>query len=266
MKFLLRPAILIFLIAGILAFFIINLTHFDAKIKNFVFGASSSTENKSWSLGGEVSDFFGAIFEKRDLKEENENLSQKNKELEGKIAALEGLKKDNETLRQALGINLEKDFVFSYGKIVGKDISRDSLLVDKGAENGISTGMPVVTSQKFLVGSIGRVYDNFSEIILITNKESSFDAKIPGKEIYGIIKGKGGFNVNFELIPRDSSVSKDDTVVSAALGRKFPQGIFVGQIKDVLSSDTAQFQTALIDVGFSIRQLDQVFIITNFGS
>ncbi|MDD2696791.1 MAG: rod shape-determining protein MreC [Candidatus Pacebacteria bacterium] len=256
--------IIVFLILLIGVFVVLNLSGFTKNIKNFFYSVSSPIQKTLWQAGKNTSDFFSGIIEIKTLKKELDSLYTKNQELLGEIVVLKELKKENETLKEALDIELQKDFQLKIAQLIGKDISQDSILLDKGQKDGILKGMPVVTSQKMLLGRIGEVYDNFSEVILISNKQSSFDAKISEKEIFGVVRGKGNQELYLDLIPKEKEVSKEDLVITAALGGIFPQGLLVGKIKDVRKTDIEPFQTAEIEPEFNLKNLDYLFIITDF--
>ncbi len=251
------------LILLIVFFIVLNLAGFIYEVKNFFYLISSPIQKTLWQTGDNISDFFEGISEIKILKKELETIYLKNQELLSQIVALKELKKENETLRNALNIGLEKDFQLKLSQVISKDISQDSILIDKGTKDGILKGFPVVTYQKTLLGRIGEVYENFSEVILISNKESSFDAEVQDREAEGLVKGKGNLELYLDFIPKDKEIFEGDFVVTTALGGIFPTGLLVGSIKEIKKSDIQPFQTAEIKPSFEIKELDKLFIITN---
>jgi len=256
--------IIILLILAVAIFVVLNLSGFSKDIKDFFYSVSAPSQKAFWRLGDNVSGFFSRMAKTESLEKELADLNLKNQELLSEVAVLQEFKKENEFLRKALDVGLEKEFQLELVQIISKDVSADSILINKGTGDGISEGFPVVTNQKLLLGRVGKVYRNFSEVILISNKKSSFDAEIREKEIYGIVKGKGSFELSFDLVPKDKEISNGDLIVTSALGGVFPQGFLVGKIKEVRKSDVEQFQTAVIDPGFDVGNLDYLFVITNF--
>jgi len=255
-----KNKVLIILIIIILIFL---LNFFQKEVKSFFYFISSPIQKTLWTAGDNISDFFGGIIESKKIKEENEELESRNQELLVEIASLRELKKENETLRGALNIGLNKDFKLAFTQIISKDISQDFILINKGSKDGLSKDLPVITSQKLLVGRINEVYDHFSKVILISNKEGSFDAKISGNEVYGVVKGKGDLRVVLELVPRESEIKEGDLVVTTSLGGIFPSGILVGQIKKIRKSDIEPFQDAEIGNSFNIKNSEGLFVILN---
>lgn len=246
----------------ILAIFILNI--FQKETRNFFYLISSPIQKILFNVGDRVADFFGAIIRIRSLKSETDELKLKNQELFAKIAALNELEKENKILREALGIELQKEFKLALVQVIGKDISQDFILIDKGSEDGVFENMPVITQQKVLVGKINEVYKNFSKVMLISNKKSSLDALVQKseKDIFGVVKGEGNFKILFDLVPREAEISQEDIVVTSAFGGIFPKGLLVGKVKEIKKSDVEPFQQAEIEPAFNIKTIYILFLIT----
>ncbi len=251
----------ILLFAVLAAVVIVGLTFFQNPVRYFFYLLSAPIQKTFWQAGDRVSDFFETISEIKNLKKENEEIKSKNQLLTAENASLVELKKENETLRAALNLGLEKDFKLTLVQVIGKDISQDSLIINKGSKHGLSEGLPVITEQKNLVGKISEVYENFSKVMLIFNKESSFDAKISDEEIYGVIKGKGNLKIFLDLVPQDKEIKQGDILVTSVLGGIFPKGLLVGEIREIKKSDLEPFQQAEISPLFDIKELKNLFVI-----
>lgn len=246
---------------------VLNLTNFSREVKSFFYLISSPIQRTLWKAGDKTSDFFEVISGIKNLKKESEELKLKIQELLAENVALKELKKENEILRGALEIGLEKEFKLALARVIGKDIPQDLILIDKGTEDGILKGFPVITEQKILVGKISEAYKNFSKVMLLSHKESSFDGKIPAESetpIYGVVKGKGSFKLYLDLVPRDKEIKEGDLLVTTALGGIFPEGILVGEIEEVKKLDIEPFQQAEIKPAFDIKEIEKVFVITDY--
>jgi len=244
--------------------FVLNLTALTKKVKNVFYFLSSPIQKTFWKIGDNVSDFFRIMTEMKNLKKENEELKLKIHELLAKNVQLKELKKENEVLKEALGIDLAKEFKLEMAQVVSKDISQDSILIDKGSNNGIKENMPVITAQKVLCGKINKVFERYSNVILVTNKKSSFNAKIQENNVNGVIKGKGAFKMSFELIPKEKEVFEGNIVITTQLGGIFPKDLLVGEITKVKKSDIEPFQQAEVKPFFNIKEIETLFIITDF--
>jgi len=257
-----KNKILIVIILVILL--IISLNFFQRGVKNFFYLISEPIQKWLWREGIRVSNFFEGILEIKNLKIENEQLKLKNQELLTENTELEELKKENEALREALNFGLEKEFELKICEIIGKEISQDSLFVNKGSRDGIEKDSPVITQQKTLVGKIEKVYENFSEIKLLTAKENSFSVKVFEKDIFGLARGKGNLKLILDLIPQEKEIVTGDKVFTSAEGGVFPKNLLVGEIIKVKKSDIEPFQEIEIEPAINIKDLESLFIITNF--
>jgi len=250
---------ILFFIFLILFLFFLNV--YQNPVKNFFYCVFSPLQKFFWEKGRKISYFFETAQEINNLKSENEELKLKNQSLLADNAMLKELKKENEFLKTALNLGLEKEFQLIFVKVIGKDISQDYLLINKGAKDGLAKNLPVINEQKNLVGIISEVYENFSRVMLISNKGISFDGKILEKEIYGLVKGKNKLEIFVDFLPRDKEVNPGDILVTSALGGIFPPGLLVGEVKEVKKSDLASFQQAEITPFFDIRKTDNLFVI-----
>ena len=208
-----------------------------------------------------MSNLFGAIGSARKLEKDNEDLNLRAQELLSENTFLKELKKENEILKGALGIGLEKEFQLVLASVLGKDISQDSIMIDKGKKDGLIPDLPVITGQKILIGKVSDIYDNFSRVMLISHKEISFDAKVSEKEVQGIIKGQGNSKILFDLVPQEKELKEGDLVITTALGGIFPERLLAGKVVKIRKSDVSPFQQAEIYPAFEIQNLEKIFII-----
>ena len=255
-----KNKILMMVVVVILLVFLLNVL--QKEVKSLFYSFSAPIQRVLWRAGESTSDFFQGIVRVKTLKQELDELKLENQELLGQIVDLKDLKEENKTLRQALDLELQKDFKLALGQIISKDISQDFILIDKGAKDGIAKGMSVITEQRVLMGRISEVYEDFSKVMLIFHKKNSFDVKV--NNISGIVKGQGSSNVLLDFVPREENLSQGDVVVTSALGGIFPKGLLVGRIKEIKKNDVDPFQQAEIEAFFDISQIGTVFIILEF--
>jgi len=247
----------------LIAFFVVlNLTAISKGIKNFFYLISSPIQKTLWRLGNNLSDFLEAISNINKLKKETEETRLQNQELLKELVTLKEIREENKILREALDLGLEKEFKLQIAQVISKDISEDSLIIDKGSKEGIEEGLPVISQQKVLWGRISEVYPNFSRVMLISNKESSFDAKIVNEEeIQGVVKGKGNLKIIFDLIPQEKEIEEGNLLITTSLGGIYPEGLLIGLVKTIKKSDIEPWQQAEIQPFFDLSEAEILFII-----
>lgn len=257
--------IIVFLIAF---FLIINLLDFSIAFRNFFYSVSAPVQRTFWGAGNNVSNFFEAIFRAQHLKKENEKLELKIEELSAEIAALKEIEKENKVLREALAIGLPEEFKIIFADISGKDIAQDSIVLNKGLKDGVLEGMTIITEQKTFIGRVSKVYDNFSRVMLVSNKNNIIPVDIQKQAEEGFVKavvaGVGNFQIKLNYIPIEAQIKDGDRVVTSALGGFLPSGILVGYVQNIERLGVELFQKAEVYLAIDLREIEHVFIITDF--
>lgn len=255
-----RKIISIFLI--ILFFFFLNFFAFSEKIKDIFYNFSKPIQKVFWQGGEKTASLFSIFFNYRKLKEERDICKLDYQKLLFDLAELQDLRKENISLRKALGLSLEKEFKLELVRPLS--FSQNTILVNKGKDAGLSENLPVITPGKVLLGKILKVYSKTAQVQLLFHPGSSFLAKILGKETSGLIKGNGSFTLSFENLPKEKEISKGDVVISSSLGGDLPDGLLVGEISEIQNLDAEPFQKAKVQSFFDFQKVDYFFVIKEF--
>jgi rod shape-determining protein MreC len=254
--------------AILISFFIIWLLilfyFLQVQLKNFAYFIFSPFQRAFLKIQKSVFSFFETISEIKNLKKENEVLKSEIKKLIVEKESLKKLEKENQALRKALSLGLEKDFKLEMARFLGKDVSGDIFLIDKGGEDGIEEGKVAILPEKVLVGKVMKVYPNFSKVKVFTFKDFSFDVEIGEKKITALAKGQGNFKAKIDFIPKEKEIFVGEKVFTSALGRNFPEGILVGEIEEIKDSDISGYKEAKLKPYFEFKNLDYFFVILNF--
>ena len=153
------------------------------------------------------------------------------------------LEKEIQELKETLELNKT---LTEYEPVNATILSRNksywfnNITIDKGKKDGIRENMAVVT-KKGLIGKISKVYDNSSEIKLITSDDINFKVSVAIKtnevDNYAILNGydkKTGL-IKASGIDKTTEINKDDVVLTSGLGEAFPGGIYIGTVEKIES-------------------------------
>ncbi|MEK7540927.1 MAG: rod shape-determining protein MreC [Patescibacteria group bacterium] len=261
------PKILIGVVIFVIFIGVLNL--FQKQLKNFFYFVSEPLQKTFWKAGNSTSNLLGLFSKFSNLTKENEELNIRNQELLGEIISLQQVKTENLALQEIVGNNQNKEFKLITTDAMGIDGEQDFILIDRGLEDGISENMPVINAQKVLFGKIFKVYKNFSKVMLISNRNSVLDAKIQKDDtlsppIYGAIRGEGNLTSVFDLVPLDYEIKNNDILITSSLEGAFPRGLLIGKVTEVNRDDLKPFQTAKIELFFNLKQIDKLFIISDY--
>lgn len=116
----------------------------------------------------------------------------------------------------------------------------NTISIDKGKNSGLKENMAVITKNG-LIGKLSKVYDNSSEVKLITTDDINFKVSIAIKtnevDNYAILSGydkKTGY-IKATGIDKTTEINKGDKVLTSGLGEMFPAGIYIGTVEKIES-------------------------------
>lgn len=208
-----------------------------------------------------VGRFFGGVIHHGRLQAENERLRRENDDLRG--AALRA--DDAERERQALLSQLDLSGVESVPRVDARVVSTSpsnfelTLQIDKGTDDGVVNGMPVVTG----AGLVGRIVDTSrsrSTIRLVTDRELRVGVRITPSGDVGITRGTGYRRpLALEFVDPAAVAAEGDVVVTSGLQQSiYPPGIPVGTIRSVTSATGELQQRITVD---PVVDLDRVSFV-----
>jgi len=177
-----------------------------------------------------------AMKSRSDLQEENEGLRNRLLILEAKSLRLASLSAEVNRLRELLNASSVVDDSILVAEIIGinPDPYTHEVVVNKGSDDGIFLGQPVLDSQG-LLGQVTQVSPLSSRVLLISDNNHAIPIQVTRNGVRGILVGVGALD-RLELvnIPDTADIVEGDLLVSSGLGGKFPPGYPVAVIQSIV--------------------------------
>ena len=201
------------------------------------------------------------------------SLRQRNLELEGEVAELQAQviqlqQQVGKTQILAALVDFEQanpENRYLAAAVIGRDPSPflHYVIINRGSNDGILRGMPVVTNQG-LIGRVDAVIADAARIQLITDPASSVNVRLQNAETEASLVGSVTGDVALQLIPQDINVQPGDLVLTSGLGGGYPPDLIIGQVVNVRSRDFDLFQQATVQPVVDFNRLEIVLVIVNF--
>lgn len=199
----------------------------------------------------------------KNLKELNIKLTAENLELYSQLVKLSLLEEENVLLREKLNLANKNYWNTELANIIGRDFDNNrSFLIDKGENDGIAIGMPVVIGGEIAVGKISETSGNTSKVRTVIDIQSKIAAITSDSKVSGLIRGLGS-DIIFDLIAKNRVPKPEELVISSGTDGLWPRGILIGKIKQVHSEDSQIYNTADIDSLTDFLNFNTVFVILN---
>ncbi len=208
---------------------------------------------------------FTELTEVRDeLKKTRANL-QKYESMAGEMSEL---KRENDRLRELLGMKDRVEYASIPATIISKDPDNwfRTIIINKGSGDGIKVNMPVIAyqgGQKAVVGTVIEVRSSISRIAPIISPAVRIGVKLQESRFPGLLCGYSG-NSNLckmDYISRAAYIRFNDMVITSGQGGVFPPGLLVGSVIKSYSLESSAYQRAIIKPVIDYNLVEDVFVI-----
>lgn len=257
----------IILVIGMI--FSINRSYETTPSDNFIIKLTMPVQKFVSGIANNVRGFFSHFGDIAHLRQENEQLEIQLKKLEDQNSRNEVYKKENERLREMLGLkDTFKDFKLVASNVIGRDSSTwfVSLMIDKGTNDGLEM-MDAVITPDGLVGHITDIGSNWARITTILDSQSTVAVMVERTEDLATIDGDVDLSANgickMTYIPKDSTITVGDTAKTSGFGGVYPKGINVGKIIKIHPENKGVSQYAEIEPSVNFDRIYEVYVITN---
>ena len=205
------------------------------------------------SVTSPITNAWRSFTEFEDLEDENARLKDELAELQGNSIQASAAEDSLRTLLEEIDI----DYIGGAETVVGQVIDRPgnfesyAIEIDRGADDGIRRGMPVVTSSG-LVGRVSDVRDGFSEVRLLHQPEFPLGIRVVGTGEVALARGQG---IGQDLLVKEGIIDEtvikvgDPVVTSGIEGSSYPPDLVVGVISEV------NFDSRLLEREISVRPI-----------
>ena len=213
-----------------------------------------------------IQDFLTAPRDMASLRQRNTELEAEVSELQTQIIQLQQEVGETQSLRALLDFaQARTENRYRGAAVIGRDPSPflHYVIINRGSNDGIRRGMPVVTNQG-LVGRIDAVIADAARVQLVTDPASTVNIRLQNAEVEASLSGSVTGDVALDLIPQDTNIQPGDLVLTSGLGGGYPPDLIVGQVVNVRTRDFDLFQQATVQPVVDFNRLQIVLIIVNF--
>lgn len=253
---------LLFILLEVASFVLLfRFNHFQQSV---FFSSANVVAGKVFEVSGGISAYFH-------LKSVNEDLLDRNMQLERQITNLEMALLEHEVDSAEMNSirNLPRtDYEIFKARVINNSLNQvdNYITLDKGSKDGIRPEMGVVDGN----GVVGIVYDtssHYSVVISILNSKSSISCKIVGSEYFGYLKWEHGDSQYAYLkdLPRHAEFNLGDTVVTSGYSTVFPEGIVVGTVDDMSDSNDGLSYLLKVKLATNFGKVSDVRVIAKSG-
>jgi len=177
------------------------------------------------------------------LTAENRRLRDELLVSNARLTRLSAAVADNVQLRALLNAAGNRGLDVQLAAVLNIDLdpTRQRLVLDAGANDGVYVGQPVIDAGG-LLGQIVQVMPAYSTVLLLTDPDHAVPVMVQRNGVRMLAFGNGRSDqLQLMNVPLNADIKDGDVVVTSGLGGRFPPGFPVGKVIDLHADDSRTF-------------------------
>lgn len=242
-------------------------TQILSPINNKIATILSPLSKISYWLGGLISPKNSEKKSIDSLENEVEQLKVENQKLLNDNVNISQIEQENTELREFLQFfnTQPNNYIMTNVIALGNSssiIQQHTISLDRGSNDGINVGMPIVNSQGMLLGKIIKVEPSLSQACLLLDDSCRLAVAIQGQpSTIGVIQSDLSLTLKINFIPHSQPIEENQLIISSGLEEGMPPGIVIGKINRVIKEGNELWQHALVEPIANFNDIKIVSVI-----
>ena len=200
------------------------------------------------------------------VDDENRALRNRIEQLEAEIARAREDQVQFRGREALLAVQEAQDEIFLLAEVVTRDLTglQDVIGLNRGSNDGVEEGMPVLAEGGSLVGVISEVRRGSSFVRLVTDPDASVRAVHQISRSEGVVRGDTGGTLRVEFVARAAEVQPGHLFLTSGLGGLMPKGIPIGRVTSAEGSAQDVFRRIRLEPLAPLDEVELVLIQVTF--
>lgn len=218
------------------------------------------------ALARGISDIAGEYFYLVEVGRDNNRLFREVSRLEQGVQELTSLRKENERLRRLIGlretISVETVSAAVTTKTPTEFFRVMNVVLDHNGA-ALRPNMPVIAADG-AVGLVKKVQGDSATVYLVPDSGFGVDVVVPRTGARGYVRGSGdesNYLVKVAYAQRADEVNVGDVFVTSGVGCRFPKGIPVARVTEVVKRDFGEYQEVVAQPTVDFSRLEEVLVV-----
>lgn len=214
-----------------------------ARVQQFVSGVTDS-----------VGSLWSNYFALRGIVGENEELRRRLIELQGDLQQARAAASQTAALEEALGLSQSLPVPTVTARVLAGAPSPGAftITIDKGADAGVRSDMPVIARAGVVGRVIGRPTSDAAQVQLLVDRNAHAAVYFEQAGVGGIVGGGNGDPpLRVEFVPNTAKIDAGEQVFTSGQDGIYPRGFLVGRVVDAEPQGIALSVTVQPAVDFS---------------
>lgn len=220
-------------------------------------------QKKIYEIGDYIKRTKEAIVSYQEILEENQVLKNEQIKYDILLSYNEKILEENKRLQEILKIKEEKNLNLKVAKVNFRNPSNlyTRFYINLGKKDGVKKNM-IVLSGETLIGKVGRVYENYSIVDMITSENFNVSA-LTESQMLGIIKGSDEEDgtLYFEANTFQNNIEIGEKIYTSGISEIYPKGLYIGKVSEIDEDNGELFRSIKVKNDIDILNMMEVLIL-----
>jgi rod shape-determining protein MreC len=234
----------------------------------FIVRIATPVQYAAATLARGVSNLWGDYIYLVDVKEDNARLRSDNARLREKVRKLEAHEEENRKLRRLLDLKTGVKADVVSAQVIGKNTNEFfrvmRVTLDREVRD-VGPNLPVISADG-VVGVTLKSAGDTVDVRLVVDAGNNVDVVVQRTGARGFVRGAGDeskYLCRVEYVQRTDEVEVGDLLVTSGVGRRFPKGIPVATVTQVVKRDFGIYQQVEAMPAVDFSRLEEVLIVVS---
>jgi rod shape-determining protein MreC len=159
-----------------------------------------------------------------------------------------------------------RKYLYMQAKVIGNsvDLPNNYIQLSRGVLQGVTKDLGVTDANNSVVGTVIDASQNYAVVMSLLHRQSTISAKLKKTGQEGTVIWEGQPNmVLFKGISKSVPVTKGDSVVTSGFTDRFPYGLLIGTVNEVIVEKLSNTLTLKVKTAVDFYNIQFVNIINN---
>ena len=164
-------------------------------------------------------------------------------------------------------IQTQRKYLYMQAKVIHNSVNQPNNYIElhRGSLQGVIPDMGVIDVNNAVIGTVVDLSNNYSVVMSLLHEQSNLSARLKrgGETGTVIYDSKTPRMLFLKDISKSAKITSGDTVVTSGFSDKFPSGLLIGYVKDIINDKSSSTYTVRLQPAANFENLQYSYIINN---
>lgn len=164
-------------------------------------------------------------------------------------------------------IKIPRRYLYMHAKVVMNSVIQPNnyIQLHRGAKQGVKPDFGVINMNNAVLGTVVDVSDDYAVVMSLLHEQSNLSARLKRSGETGTViwDGNDPHILLLKDIRKTVKIKAGDTIVTSGFSDKFPAGLLVGYVKDIINDKSMSTYTVRLTPGANFETVQHAYIIDN---